>query len=304
VTLILAPGVLVDHTTWGRGKVVELVGAYVTVYFPSLTTSSAGPRRKLQTGATQLSISSVQSDPNLDLVSIGPVRVGKKGAAKAKATHTQIVHTLEQAVLWFQTAYPTFFQDPDLTEHELVYKRAAHDLWVSAFGEGRAETLLGEQQFPVIAKGLNDLYKATNIPSRYEIMAASDGLKDHAAAARLLRANLAFLARPCPKTFPGLVEAVGSLPAPPGGTRVLTWPNITIVPFLAEPGRFMVVKPEITQLIASRMGVDIFYSSAPTWHSYEAILAMSERLLDRLRELGARDYIDVQSFMWVTRELN
>jgi hypothetical protein len=100
-----------------------------------------------------------------------------------------------------------------------------------------------------------------------------------------------------------MVAAVASLPAPADGSRVLTWPNVTILPFLADPTRFIVVKPQITRRMARRVGVDILYSSGPTWHCYEAVLRMSEGLLDRLRDLGAEDYIDVQSFMWVTKDL-
>ena len=48
-------------------------------------------------------------------------------------------------------------------------------------------------------------------------MAASDGLKDHDAAARLLQHLLAFVDQPDGKTFDGLVDAVGSLPAPAEG---------------------------------------------------------------------------------------
>lgn len=42
---------------------------------------------------------------------------------------------------------------------------------------------------------------------------------------------------------------------------------------------------------------------AVKWQCYERVLAMTETLLDRLEPLGAKDYIDVQSFMWVTQDL-
>lgn len=83
----------------------------------------------------------------------------------------------------------------------------------------------------------------------------------------------------------------------------LTWPNVTIVPFLAEPDKFMVLKPEITKRMARRMGFDLLYSSEPTWHTFEALQRMARMLLDRLGPLGAKDFIDVQSFIWVTKDI-
>ncbi len=65
----------------------------------------------------------------------------------------------------------------------------------------------------------------------------------------------------------------------------------------------MVVKPQITRKMARRMNFDILYSSQVTWHCYERVLQMTEALLGRLEPLGAKDYIDVQSFMWVTQDL-
>jgi hypothetical protein len=135
-------------------------------------------------------------------------------------------------------------------------------------------------------------------------MAANDGLKDRPAAGRLLAALLSFTELPNADTFAALTNAVGSLPAPAKGSRVLTWPNLTILPFIADPTRFMVLKPEISQRIAARMRFDLLYSSTPSWHCYNALLEMSKLLLNDLRPLGAKDYIDVQSFIWVTQELS
>ncbi len=65
----------------------------------------------------------------------------------------------------------------------------------------------------------------------------------------------------------------------------------------------MVLKPGIAQQMAARMGFDLLYSAPPRWRCYEALLRMSAVLLGHLGALGATDYIDVQTFMWVTRDL-
>jgi hypothetical protein len=301
---VVGPGTLVEHSVWGRGKVVEATPSHVVVHFPSLAGSEQGPRRKLQTAAEQLSVAAVQSDPDLDGVRVGPVRVKrpKDGAGGA----TRVKHSalpLEHAVARFRRDYPGLFEDPKLVADELGYKRKAQARFAELLGEGRGRELVRSGASSEITAGLVELYRATHIPSTFERAAACEGLKDGAAAARVLGAVLDFVDSPSSGTFEGLTAAIGGLPTPARGSRVLTWPNVTILPFLADPSRFMVLKPGVAQQMAARMGFDLRYSASTKWGCYEALLRMSARLRDELSALGAADYVDVQTFMWVTRGL-
>ena len=296
-------GTLVEHPVWGRGKAVEVTPSHVVVHFPSLAGSEQGPRRKLQLTAEQLSVSAVQSDPELDAIRTGPVRVKKPKGGDSGTRGKPSALPLEHAVARFQTDYPGFFQDPKLVSEELGFKRKAHARFVELLGEGRGRELLRSGASSGISSSLVELYRATHIPSPFERMAACHGLEDGPAAARVLEAALDFVDSPASNTFESLTHAVGSLPTPPRGSRVLTWPNVTLLPFLADPSRFMVLKPGVAQQMAARMGFDLRYSASPKWQCYEALLRMSARLRDELRGLGAADYVDVQTFMWVTRGL-
>jgi hypothetical protein len=64
-----------------------------------------------------------------------------------------------------------------------------------------------------------------------------------------------------------------------------------------------VLKPEVVKKAAGRAGRDLVYSTTIKWDAYERTLDLSRSLLESLAPLGAKDFIDVQSFMWVTREL-
>ena len=298
-------GTLVEHSVWGRGKAVEVSSSHVVVHFPSLAGSEQGPRRRLQSTAEHLSVSAVQSDPALDGIPTGPVRVKKPkdGAGGSASRVRPSALPLEHAVVRFRTDYPGLFQDPKLVSEELDYKRRAHATFVELLGDGRGRELLRRGALEEIAASLEKVYHSTNIPSPFEIMAACHGFKDGGAAGRVLEAALDFVDSPSSNTFEVLTVAIGSLPAPARGSRVLTWPNATILPFLADPSRFMVMKPGVAQQMAARMGFDLLYSASPKWHCYEALLRMSARLRDELGGLGATDYVDVQTFMWVTRGL-
>lgn len=81
-------GVLVDHTVWMRGKVLDVTPPYAVVHFPSLADSEQGPVRKVQSSIEHLSRAKVQSDPDLDLIPSGaaPARAKKAKAAKTAKT--------------------------------------------------------------------------------------------------------------------------------------------------------------------------------------------------------------------------
>ena len=61
----------------------------------------------------------------------------------------------------------------------------------------------------------------------------------------------------------------------------------------------MFFKPEVTQKCAARLVFDLQYSTELEWATYQRLLEMSDLLLARLRPHQARDFIDVQSFVWL-----
>ena len=54
-------------------------------------------------------------------------------------------------------------------------------------------------------------------------------------------------------------------------------------------------------LVVEGVKATIFFKddSALRWATYERLLEMGTHLLRELQPLGAKDFIDVQSFMWV-----
>ena len=290
---------------WGLGKVVESPLPHVIIHFSSLTGDPGGPRRKLQALAPQLSVSDVQSDPDLDQVSLitHTAKSGKPRTPRPKAAPKPLQHSFDQALAWFRTTVSGGFRDEKFVTTELKDKRLAQQEWTFYFGNGKAQALLDAGDTAAITEGLTKLFQATKIPAPFEVMAAREGLKDGAAASRLLRSVVDFVERPDAASFGALAEAVGALPAPGEGVRVLTWPNVTLLPFLADPKRFMVLKPTVAQRMARRMGFALAYSVPPAWPAYESMQAMSALLLQQLAATSAEDFIDVHAFTWVTRDL-
>ena len=90
---------------------------------------------------------------------------------------------------------------------------------------------------------------------------------------------------------------IGALPR--RQTRVLTWPLLTVFGFIAQPDRHVFLKPTVTRKAARVYGFEFPYSSRPSWTVYEALLQFAARVRRDTVDLGPRDMIDAQSFIWV-----
>jgi hypothetical protein len=158
-------------------------------------------------------------------------------------------------------------------------KRAAQETVVANFAEGRGAAMVGEAKHAEIAGALDGIFRSTNILSPFEVKAVKKAFaKADEASTKVLGTTYAFVANPGHATFKAMAEAVSQLPA--DGGKVNTWP------------------------IAARMAFDLKYDSTPNWETYDATLRMAAQLLARLAPLGAKDMIDVQQFMVVTKDLN
>ena len=68
---------------------------------------------------------------------------------------------------------------------------------------------------------------------------------------------------------------------------------------MAQPDRHIFLKPNVTRLAAARYGFDLEYRSRPNWTTYSQLLDLAEMVRFEQRDLGPRDLIDIQSFLWV-----
>ena len=100
-----------------------------------------------------------------------------------------------------------------------------------------------------------------------------------------------------PQRFDRWVATIASLPRK--GTRVLTWPIVTVFPFIAQPSRHIFFKPTVVKKAAVEYGYALPYESRPSWRVYSALLGFAERVRQDLEDMAPRDMIDLQSFMWV-----
>lgn len=80
-----------------------------------------------------------------------------------------------------------------------------------------------------------------------------------------------------------------------------SWPKATYFGYLWRPNENMFCKPTVTQDFAQRIGHDFqyIYDPAISEQVYASLMDLAEHTLAAIHSLGAKDYIDVQSFIYV-----
>jgi hypothetical protein len=197
--------------------------------------------------------------------------------------------------------FPNGFRDSDYRDLERDYKVETHRRWEEELGAARFTELLRQERHAEIAA------RAIRVEQRskhsmifsFEKMALRDAVRPPAGARAFAQGLYDYLhgEAPLAERFERWVETVAALPR--RQTRVLTWPLVTVFGFIAQPRRHMFLKPTVTRAAARAYGFDFRYQSRPCWPVYESLLAFAAQVRRDQRDLGPRDMIDLQSFIWV-----
>src|SRR5687768_9044252 len=199
----------------------------------------------------------------------------------------------------FLRFFPGGFRDETYLSWERGYKYDAHEQWEAELGRDTFGTLLDEGRHAEAATRAVRIESRTNLLFSFEKMALRDAVKSAPGAKAFSTALYDFLhagGQP-ERKFNDWCDAVANLPR--RQTRVLTWPLLTVFGFIAQPRRHVFLKPNVTQAAADAYGFPFKYESHPNYATYDSLLAFARTIRRDLRDLGPRDMIDLQSFMWV-----
>ena len=199
----------------------------------------------------------------------------------------------------FLQFYPGGYRDPDYVELERNYKWNAHEKWRTTLDRITYRSLLRSKKFHEIAHIAVSIESRTNLLFSFEKMAIRDAVHRPAGARTFATALYEYLygAGPDDKRFESWCAAIEALPR--RQTRVLTWPIVTVFPFIARPDRYIYLKPTVTREAAKAYGIDFHYESRPNWSTYASLITFAEQVRRDTRDLRPRDMIDLQSFIWV-----
>jgi hypothetical protein len=199
----------------------------------------------------------------------------------------------------FLRFFPGGFADETYIDWERGYKWKAHEAWEAELGAADMKRLIADGKHAEVAARAVRIESRTNLLFSFEKMALRDAVKSTAGATAFAEGLHAFLHGRAgdERRFEEWCRVVEGLPRKQ--TRVLTWPVTTVFGFIAQPGRHIFLKPNVTRLAARAYGFDFQYVSRPSWPTYRSLLEFAKQVCRDQRDLKPRDQIDAQGFIWV-----
>jgi hypothetical protein len=95
-------------------------------------------------------------------------------------------------------------------------------------------------------------------------------------------------------TFTAVLRAFEAL-----GDGKPKWTVFTYWPYVATTRGFAFLKPTVTTAAAAGLGLAFNYEARVNWLTYQQTVALFEAAEERLKPIGCRDWVDVQSFLWL-----
>ena len=199
----------------------------------------------------------------------------------------------------FLRVFPRGFRDPTYLDWERNYKVAAHRRWEESLGRAEFRALLRRGRGAEAAARAVAVESRTHLLFSFEKMALRDAVRSDPDAQAFAEGLFGFVygGGPLGRRFERWRDVVAALPHE--RSRVLAWPVVTVFGFLARPEEHFFFKPNVTRRAAERYGVELPYRSRPSSDVYEAVLSFAETVRRDVKDLGPRDMIEIQSFLWL-----
>ena len=223
----------------------------------------------------------------------------RRRTKKAQAPRGKLSQAARRCRAKFLHYFPKGFYDPLYEDWERGYKWDAHRRWAATLDRDNFQKLLTAGRHSEIAARAVAIEARTNLLFSFEKMALRDAVKPAAGARAFAHGLYDFLHGPADMEtrFNRWREVVAKLPR--RQTRVVTWPVVTVVGFIAQPQTHLFLKPTVTRKAAHQYGIPLDYQSRPSWETYASLLSLARAVRRDLRDLRPRDMIDIQSFLWV-----
>ena len=171
--------------------------------------------------------------------------------------------------------------------------------WEKLLNQKEYKQLLKGREYNEIALRAVRLETKTNLLFSFEKMALRDAVKPVVGAKAFATGLFDYVygdgrLQERFERFTGVLESL-----PRKQTRVLTWPLHTVFGFIARPDEHIFIKPRVTKVAAEKYDYPFVYKSRPNWETYKSMIGFAEQVREDVAGLKPRDYIDLQSFIWV-----
>lgn len=197
----------------------------------------------------------------------------------------------------FLALFPDGFRDPAYLESERTFKLEASQRLRQSVSMDQLRAAGEGQDDDRVADALRRSFSLpTPLPSTFELGGISRALKDPSARRQWIRAVALMIDEP--QRLQDALTMAGDALRP---FKADKWTAVTYPPFLLDPDRHAYLKIEKSCDAAARIGDPFYIEYQPGLEAsvYEAFMGFAGRLKAELKSLGATDFIDVQSFIWV-----
>lgn len=195
--------------------------------------------------------------------------------------------------------FPNAFLDQQYIDWERTYKWQAHKLFKKLLSRSEFEALLARREHGEIAARALQVESRTNFLFSFEKMALRDALRTNSGASTFAEGlyQLLYDRGSMKSRYIAWIVCVSQLPRKK--SRVLSWPIVTYFPFIAQPGKHIIMKPTAMKEAAAALGYDLAYYSIPSFSTYERLLDLADQVRVGIKTLEPKDYHDLQAFLWV-----
>lgn len=281
----------VRHSTiseWGLGVVAAEDYANLDIVFEGVGYKKVA---KAFAGLVELADGAVPADHRLRKREDWPKveRDGKRAAATRELPRRFDVFVAE-----FFAIFPGSLRSAECDKVERDYKVNAAAYARKELAAPVLDGLLASGDYREILQRAHRSLSKVNLAFPNELMKFSDipasAEKDVAeAVVRLVEAG--------DQTPTALAELADVL-APHGAAK---WPIVSLLPFLLDPEHWPFVKPTFIERAEQVTGIEVEYESHPNARTYELVRDLYNHVATGLAERGfaPRDFIDVQTFLWV-----
>lgn len=199
----------------------------------------------------------------------------------------------------FLKNFPGGYNGSKYIAWEREYKWQAHESWKEFLDKPLYKELLEKKAFFEIASIAIRIESRTNLLFSFEKIAVRDAVKNKEGAKIFAQGLFDYVYGDgkLKDRFEQWAVALKKLPVVK--TRVHTWPLQSVFGFIANPKEHIFLKPRVTQAAALAFGYDFNYNSKPNWETYKSLLDFAAIVKKETLDLKPRDYIDLQSFIWV-----
>ncbi len=194
----------------------------------------------------------------------------------------------------FLDLFPGGLRSPECDDIERTYKVKAVEYAREQLGADVLDGLLATGSYTEIMQRAKRSLAKVNLAYPNELMKFGDVPES---AHREVAEKLVRLVKAGAQT-PAALEDLATALVPHGAAK---WPVVSLLPFLLDPEHWPFVKPTFIERAVTATGMDVEYQPRPNARTYELVRELYEHVARALGERGfaPRDFIDVQTFLWV-----